>query len=396
MMRFLASLFRNSSAKRLQFSLTDFRFRQNPYPYYSEMRRHSPVHWFEQHQLWAVTRYEDIVEILKRPDVFIVPREGVDLKTILNADPSDHQRLRKAVSKYFSPQRISSMESLVQDHTNRLLHKMKGRRKFDLISELSEPLSVSIISEFLGISPEYNEQLKHLSLSFILRTNSTPKKWAALTKNKMAIHSFFEQYFKTGVGRIPNGLLSELQVLPDDILSGQELVGLSILFYLAGHVTTTHLIGNAVRAMFEHPDEMKRLRTNSNSIPAFIEETLRYDTPAQMIPRVVLKDSEISGFPLQAGSKLLIVYGSANRDETQFPDPDRFSMDRKVDHHIAFGDGPHYCLGAFLARLEAKVVLEQLLKLPHLQPAQSLKRAQLCDYLYIRGLKRLDLIANTD
>ncbi len=362
----------------------------DPYPYYTELRHREPVLRIEPPGSYVVTRYASVVQVLKRPDVFSSTVLAQADPSLLGADPPAHTRVRRIINPSFSPSRIAALESRIREITDELIGRLLPKGEGELIGDLAIPLPARVIAEILGIDPERYDDFKHWSDTVILRATGNPRadQPHELARNTAEFHEFFARLGEEQRIGLPGdgGLISALA--HEQTLSMRDLMSLSRLLLVAGNETTTNLIGNTLLALLRHPSEMEKVLADLRLLPAAIEETLRYDAPVQLLRRRVTRDVEVDGIMIPAGSMVVPLLGSANRDEGAFPDPDHFDLTRQARGHVAFGAGPHYCLGAHLAQLEAEIALEAVLtQLRNLR----LKDDQLtrANSMQLRGLARL-------
>jgi len=347
----------------------------NPYPYYAELRDKAPVAWIEPMQAWAVSRYADVDFILRNPRLFSSalwnPAASGDLVVVpeapglLSMDPPDHTRMRKLANKGFTPRLIRAMEPRVRTITQDLLKPVTGQGEPDLVSALFIPLPIIVIAEMLGIELERQKDFKRWS-DDVVRSLNRPTDEGVRAEIRRSITEF-RSYLEGMIDRRrtePGDDLITAFVQAEEehqVLSSIEILGLTVLLLAAGNETTTNLIGNAVLALLDHPEELARVRTDRANVAALVEEVLRYDSPVQVVFRQATQEVELEGGKLPAGATVLLLLGSANRDQRKFPEPDRFDVTRNPQDHVAFGYGIHYCLGAPLARLEGRSALEALL-----------------------------------
>ena len=358
----------------------------DPYPAYREWRVERPIARPREF-LFAVSRFADCEAVLSDP-AFGRPEENdgrsplggglargkISSRSLLRLNPPDHTRLRRLVSRAFTPSRVKALEPRIEAITAELLDGVSGR--FDLIETLALPLPVAVISELLGIAPDDRPRL--VSWSAALARSLDPG--FLITEEERARQRDARDEFAAYL----RGLLPARRRSPgDDLISAlieardsgaslteDELIGLCMLLLIAGHETTRSLIGAGVLALLSHPDELAALRAHPSLAEQAVEELLRYDPPVQMVSRFALRSTSISGVTVPAGSFALLLVGAANRDPALCPDPERFSVSREARRHLAFGHGIHFCLGAPLARLEAAVALRRLLPaLPELDIA---------------------------
>ncbi len=347
----------------------------NPYPYYAELRNKAPVIWLESFQCWALSRYADVDFALRNPQIFlssVVTAEALgDLNPVpevpwmVDMNPPDHTRLRKLANKGFTPRLVRALEPRVQTITQELIDTLQSQPESDLVATLSGPLPTTVIAEMLGVEPERRDDFKSWSDDVMKATRrpTDEAERAQVRQSGAEFRAYFEQMIARRRTEPGNDVISALVQAEEerDMLSSTEILALAVFLLLAGNETTTNLIGNAVLALLNHPNELAKVRSDRSLVPALIEEALRYDSPVQASLRRTAQDVELEGGKIPAGQNVLLLVGSANRDERQFPEPDRFDIARNPQDHVAFGYGIHYCLGAPLARLEGRHALEALL-----------------------------------
>jgi cytochrome P450 len=365
--------------------------RADPYPFYAWLRDNDPV----RHALdgsWIVTRYADGAAVLRDPRVSTNPtwlRQGavqgaehhpvrqVGTNLMMFLDPPDHTRLRSLVSKAFTPKVVEGMRARVQALVEGLLDKVADEGELDVVADLGYPLPVAVICEMLGVPAFDHARFRQLSSDASRLLDGGALDAVSEQRGIVAGMQLF-QYFTELVEE--RRLRAERRDNPnpgDDLLSAMiaaeeagdrlthpELITTATLLFVAGHETTTNLIGNAMLALVRHPDELRRLRDDPGLIRTAVEEFLRYDSPVQFTARITTEDIEVGGQPIAAGEQIIVVVGAANHDPAQFADPDRLDVGRpeRENRHLSFAAGPHYCLGASLARLEAQVAIGTLLR----------------------------------
>ncbi|MGQ9829269.1 MAG: cytochrome P450 [Roseiflexus sp.] len=359
----------------------------DPYPIYDRLRAEQPIRWTGSD--WQIFRYADAQALLRDPrlgaDRFQVDSQwlmatGLEplFKTrdsmMLFTDPPDHTRLRTLVHRGFTPRIVESYRPLVQHIVDRLLDTAAACGEIELIGEFAYPLPVTVIAHMLGVPADMHDQFRRWSDSLAAFIGGTTRPEADVLPAALRATLEMTDFFLALVAerrRAPrDDLLSALAQAEDggDRLSEQELVANSILLLLAGHETTTNLIGNGTLALMRNPDQFALLRDHPQLIPAAIEELLRYDSPVQMTSRRALTDIEFQGYWIEAGQVVTVFIGAANRDPAQYIDPARLDVMRRDVRHLSFGHGPHYCLGAPLARLEGQVAIKTLThRFPHMR-----------------------------
>ena len=351
--------------------------RRNPYALFARGRREWPVLPHPELPIFSVFRYDDVQGILKDAATWssrFPPPPGIDPADVpepsmLGQDPPEHTRLRSMVNQAFTPRIIRRLEPRMDDIAHELLDAALEQGDVDLVHALTYPLPVIIIAEIIGVPPEDREQFKVWSdeavanLGNALFVPPPPERMKQL-------NALVEE-----MGRYFSALAQERRRAPrEDLLTGlvqaevegsklthEEMVRMLVLLLVAGNETTTTLIGNAVLTLLEHPDELARLRAHPQLLPSAIEEVLRFSSPVQLDPRRATRHVELHGQRIAPNQFVICWLGSANRDEEIFREPERFDIGREDNRHIAFGFGPHYCLGSNLARLEAQAALRALL-----------------------------------
>ena len=359
--------------------------RANPYPLYRQLREQDPVHWSELMASWVLTRYDDVEAVLRDPRFSTARRRTGNrfteqlmemqeqmgpigqATTMLRADPPEHTRLRNLVSKAFTPRAIEAMRPHIQQIVDELLDAVEGSDRFDLIHDLAYPLPVIVIAEMLGVAPEDRDRFKRWS-GDIAATLGGPMLSPEVIQQAIASSREMTDYFR-GVIEIrrkepEDDLLSALIAAKEqgEALSEHEVLATCVLLLVAGNETTTNLIGNGMVALLQHPDQLEQLRDDPSLTESAVEEFLRYDGPVQATGRTATEDVEVGGTVIKEGQVAFTLLGAANHDPAQFANPDTLDITRKDNRHLAFGHGIHFCLGAQLARVEAQVAFETLLR----------------------------------
>ena len=355
------------------------RMRRNPYPAYARLRERSPVHRSRVLNAWVFTRYADVEAILRdfrrfsnRPDS-VSPdrrrRRSVPPRadwTMLFLDPPDHTRLRSLVNQAFTPRVVDALEPHIRTVMHELLDAVDDPACFDLMRAVAGPLPVIVIAEMLGVPPEDRARFAEWShaRARILEPLVGARERARADAAGAAFDAYFLPIIQARRREPRDDIVSALAQAEEagDALTEREMLTMLRLLLIAGNETTTNLIGNGVLALLEHPEQMRLLREDASRIPAAVEELLRFDTPVQLDLRGVVDDCEMHGVPLQRGAPAVLALGAANRDPEAFDEPDRLDVARSRGSNISFGRGIHHCLGAPLARLEARVALEVLLE----------------------------------
>ena len=393
------------------FRPTDPDFVADPYPAYEVLRRGPRVVHHEATDTWLVSRHADVDALLRdrrlgrsylhvathaemgRPDepAAHAPFWRVVRGGMLDVEPPDHTRLRRLVSRAFTPRTVEQLRGTVQRVTDELVENALQQGEFDLLATIAEPLPVTVIAEMLGVPEGDRHLLRPWSADICGMYELDPSEQAAATAVRACeeFGGYLKALSRERRARPQDDLITALTQVVDggDVLSEDELVGTCVLLLNAGHEATVGVTGNGWWSLLRHPAELARLRADPCLLPTAVEELLRFDTPLQLFERWVLEEVELGGTTVPRGAELGLLFGSANRDPGVFDDAARFDVGRRTNPHVSFGAGTHFCLGAALARLELQTSFETVLRR---MPALSLVEEPRWRPGYvIRGLQEL-------
>jgi cytochrome P450 len=345
-----------------------------PYTWYRQMRETQPIYHDPDWGAWHLFRYADVARVLSDYTTFssdesrYVPAEYRDTSpissSILRMDPPRHRQLRNLVSQAFTPRMVAQMEPRIKEITNALLDQVAAKGEMDAIRDLAYPLPVTVIAELLGIPTELREDFKRWSDALVSGDGEmTEEEQQALFQEIGGMFGYFSHVLEERRAHPQNDLVSALLAAEVDgeRLSDLELLGFCGLLLVAGNETTTNLIGNLILCLDENPGVVERLRANRVLVPGAVEEALRYYSPVKTMTRFVTTETTIGDQRIEAGQVIIPWFSAANRDEAEFPDADRFDIERESNRHLGFGRGIHFCLGAPLARLEVRTALNAML-----------------------------------
>ncbi len=344
------------------------------YDLYTQMRQNAPVYYDEQRQAWLVFSYDEAKRVASDHVNFSsnvtggMPADQTLVDTVISLDPPDHTRLRALASSAFTPKVVADMEPRIRQIANDLLDRVISKGQMDLTQEFAVPLPVQVIAELLGVPLADREQFKYWSDCIIesgevlLSGDFSPRPHLIAAYKEM-------RAYMAALSRVrredpKDDLISRLALaeVEGEHLPERDLVDFALLLLAAGNETTTTLIGNAILSLIENPDQMALLRANSELIPQAVEESLRYRAPIQTFFRKAVRDVELGGQLIKAGQLVAWMPGSANRDASKYENAGRFDITRTSNPHLAFGHGIHFCMGAPLGRLEARVALSVILE----------------------------------
>lgn len=367
-----------------------------PYETFAWMRKEAPLYWYDWKQgkgFWCVTRHADITQVLKDWRTFSSEKGGANLEdldeeqrkarqSMLETDPPRHTRLRGLVSKYFTPKSVAQYEPLVRELARDILDKAFRHKEFDFVEKIAAQLPIQVLARILGVPPEDTPKLIEWGDKMMGNTDpevadvlwdseEARKKYRLYPFRSPAAQEVFEYGHWLGKQRRQNpqnDLVSKLihAEIDGERLTEREYDTMFLLLVVAGNETTRQAIAHGMQAFIEHPDQTARLQADPSLMPKAVEEILRWSSPILHFRRTATVDTQMHGKTIKAGDKVVLWFVSANRDEAVFTDPDRFDIGRDPNPHLAFGQGgPHVCLGSYLARLEIRVMYEELLPKLH-------------------------------
>ncbi|HEV2992941.1 MAG TPA: cytochrome P450 [Acidimicrobiia bacterium] len=358
---------------------------EDPYAQYRALRRTAPVHHSPMGP-WTITRYEDCSRLLRDPTLSVAERNATAMprsavleaagyersergsRSILNLDPPDHTRIRRLAQQAFTPRRVEALVPRVQALVDGMLDRVEPDGAMDVIADLAFPLPFAVISEMLGMPEHDRDELRAWSHTVVksLEPIVVPEELAVIIDAGDHLSEHIQAAIEWKRREPADDLLSALIAAEEegDRLSPAELQDQVALLYVAGHETTVNLIGNGTLALLRHPDQLARLRADPTLIGNAVEELLRYDSPVQFSRRIALQDLELGGQHIEAHTFVMTCLGAANRDPEHFgPTAEQLDLQRReAPHHISFGGGIHHCLGAVLARTEARVAIGTLVR----------------------------------
>ncbi len=401
---------------------------EDPYPTYRALREQAPLHRAPESGIYVLSRYADVEFALRHANEFssngmekmlFGSRDLADMgfreyralfrffirarqipflherpRTLVTLDPPRHDEMRQVVNRGFTPRRIAALEARMREIVAGCMSRLESGEPFDVVRDLSIPLPVTVIAEMLGVEAERMNDFKRWSDALISASSGADRERGlpAVLEPMGEMRSYMRRVVRERRKQPKDDLIS---VLVDsahaETLNEDELFSFITLLLVAGNETTTNLISNATMALLSHPEELAKVKGDLSLVPSMIEETLRYDSPVQMLFRQTTQEIELPCGKLPADADVAILLGAANRDPEVFEDPDRFDVTRNPRGHLAFGFGVHFCLGASLARLEAKVAMEALV--PELPDVEATPTPDFIDSYMLRGLRSLELPA---
>ena len=392
----------------IYFNPWDPAFRHDPYPHYGAILAGPPhIMDFGPIKVALVARYEDVTRVLRDHSTFSnvgppPPSQAYQgrlagSRNLLGVDPPTHTRLRKLISRDFTPRRIRQLEPRIREIASKILDRAECAHEFDVVKDFANVLPVVVIAEMLGVPPEHHGTFKEWSDKLIEAGNNLP----GTPTPPDVVHTIdtLTDYFEAEVDRRRKrpgaDLVSALVQAHDegDALSSADLLNFVLLLLIAGNETTTNLIGNGTLALLRHPDQLKLLQEHRELLPRAIEEMLRYDGPVQSTARFPKAAASVGGTEIPAGAFAFVVLAAANRDPAKFREPAKFDITRDPNDHVAFGEGIHFCIGAPLARLEAAIAFGAILdRFGHLSLKDPEFKPKYKGSYILRGLEGLPVV----
>jgi cytochrome P450 len=350
---------------------------EDPYPTYAELRARAPVCQVDPAGFWAVTRYDDAITVLKTPELFSSEGFRHSIKpawighnpfgdSMLGVDPPAHGRLRSLVNRAFGPSALAQLEPRVRAFADNVVARLPMDQPIDWVESAAMPLPASVIGELLGLDASLHARFKRWTDDLTSISGVTPDQTERMAEIRTTVREM-EEYMTEVLAerrRAPaDDMVTHLlnAQVEGQSLTDAELMSFMFLLLAAGLETTVHLLNHTALQLLARPDVLERVRADASLIPKLVEEVLRFEPPVKGVYRLVMADTVLGGQSIPKGSRVLVLLGSANRDEAHFPDADRLNIDRPGPHNLPFGHGVHFCLGAPLARLEAKLLLSALL-----------------------------------
>lgn len=332
---------------------------------YRQLRDEHPAYHNPQRDFWAISRFADVFAATQ--DLDALTTEGIEEATVLKPmlnflDPPRHDQLRALVSRAFTPRRVREMEPRMRAIARELIDGFSAEGRCDLLEAYATPLPGRIIADMIGVPPERREEFLGYTRAIGFADQSEGIA-TAIQDPAEQIYAEFAWLLEERRRERCDDLMSALvdAEIDGERLTEDEILGFCFQLIVAGNDTTTMLIGNGAVLLARHPDQLARLARDPGAIPNAVEEMLRYEPPAQALPRRARRDVELHGRTIPKDARVLLVWAAANLDEREFDDPERFDVERRITRHLGFGHGIHFCLGASLARLEARVAFEELL-----------------------------------
>ncbi|MCC6647471.1 MAG: cytochrome P450 [Polyangiaceae bacterium] len=369
-----------SQETRAPIDVNDGRFFDDPWADYAWLREHDPVH-LDKSGLWLISRHEDVSKLSCDPELYcsrfgVRPNVAAPM-SIVSMDDPEHTRQRKLISRGFGPKQVRRLEPRVRELTDALISEIQERGEIDFVEDFAVHLPLIVIAELLGLDPSIRGQLYRWSDAMMGGDGHTDSEDPALIAASEAFAEYVghlmplieerrlaprEDLISILTGAYDEGALDggTNAVKGEDELTSDELLMFLCILLVAGNETTRNALSGGLKVFSEHPAERERLIANPALLDTAVDEVLRFVTPVLTFSRTVTRDHELRGKQLKEGDRVVLLYQSANRDPRVFDAPDEFRIDRDPNPHVAFGIGPHFCLGANLARLELKVVFEKL------------------------------------
>lgn len=385
----------------------------DPIPHLRRLQQTEPVYWSDVLRGWVITRYEDVKRVLRNDNFSadrispffeaMPPEKQQPIKELIRylntwvafKDPPEHTRLRQLMRTVFTPAAVAEMSGFIESAVDHLLAELEGKKQIDFIEEFAYPLPAMVILEMLGLPQSDMDLLKDWSNKmqlFIGSATTSPHKYALAEEGAIQMAAYFREVIRDREEHPGSDMITKLLAIrdSDDTLTEDEVIGTSMLFLFGGHETTTNLIGNGIRALLLHPDQMALLRNRPELIDSAVEEMLRYDGPTGASVRIVKESHQFHDKWLESGQRVFVMIHAANHDLDAFDAPDTFDITREPNHHLTFNYGAHFCMGAPLARLEGKIAMARLIEhFPNLTLSDD--EFEYMDTMVMRGVRNMSV-----
>ena len=357
----------------------------DPYSYYGRLRAQEPVHWNAKYEMWVITRYDDVVWLIRHPELFSneffkkdprPPYPAIDEADLglyeyvrgyqgdqfIHRDPPDHTAMRRVIHGYFTPKAMEAWRSYVRSAINELLDRVENLGRMDVMRDFATPLPLWVISEMMGVPPQDRPYLRQLTEKLLYIARGEPYRMRPLSEGMRGMIEYVNPLVEQRLKEPGSDFISVLaQGEKDGILTRHQVLVNTSLLLLGGHETTINLVCNGTLAFLRHPEQWERLKRDpAGEAERATEECLRYDSPLKSIQRIAAQDVEMRGKVLRKDERLRYFITGANRDPEKFSEPDTFDIGRHPNPHVAFGSGVHHCLGATLGRLEGQEAFRAL------------------------------------
>jgi cytochrome P450 len=366
------------TATELYWDPFDTEIDRDPYPTWKRLRDEAPLYRNDAYDFWALSRFADVEAAHKDPATyssahstvleFMAPEPVINREMMIFTDPPQHTRLRSLASRAFTPRRVSQLEGRIREICAELLDPLVGAGSFDYVQQFAVLVPSMVISALIGVPPDEREEVRHyIDQTFHIEPGVGMVNDVSLNA-QIWLHEYLGKQLERRRRQPVDDMMTDLahaEIVDDDgtvrRLTEEQAIVFANLLVSAGTETVARLLGFAAVVLAEHPEQRAELAVDTGLLPNAIEELLRYEAPSPVQGRWTMRDVELHGQVVPADSKVLLLTGAADRDERKFADPDRFDIHRQIDHHVAFGYGVHFCLGAALARLEGRIAIEETL-----------------------------------
>jgi cytochrome P450 len=379
----------------------DHGFQWDPYPYYRRLREQDPVYFNRQRGFWLLTKWADVHQAFRDFKTFAsagavaLEADAVDkfpYPMFISTDPPDHSRVRRLFAPLFTPEKMKALEDYTRKRTLEFLQPHLSSGRLDFVGDLAARIPMDVLAVLLRIPAHEQDSVRGFADDLIAREDKQNDVSPRNVAGYMGLAQYFERHVALHLSTPNEGSLlgALIQAETEAVMSHAEVIGALILFAIAGNETTTKTMGNLALRLWQHPEQRAWLAADPSLIPQAVEELLRFDGSSQIIVRIVTQDIEMRGKQLKKGQRVGLCIVSAGRDEEKFPNAERFDIRRGTREHMAFGHGTHACLGAALARLETRVVFEEILRL---MPKYQIDEAglKLAHNPNVRGYSRLPM-----